>query len=387
MIFTPGFPPWKIGGEEYYSYYQARNLVDLGHEVYVIAKNNTNNYKGIWRVNGSLTVFLIKHRPAIGFLNSIITFFQYIFAALKLQTRPDIIHGHDTMDPGLAAVLFGKLIRVPVVITWHGAELIGSKFSFVGNLARRIVCQLADGVIVNSILFESLALENVGKRYANKFYVIPPGVDTQEFCPQSKNDFIIRKHNLSNSLIVLSVGRLERIKGFDLLIASVPFVLKVFPEARFMIVGQGSQMESLKRLAHNLGVESSVIFVGSVDRKQLPHYYSVCDAFVVPTRCEGFGMVFLEAWACTKPIIVTPHAPAITNLVSHFGGGIVTVNEPTEISKSIITLLSDENLRSEMGKIGRDIALNFSWRKMVRSSIGIYNQISRKRDNSDPKDY
>jgi glycosyltransferase involved in cell wall biosynthesis len=379
MIFAPGFPPWKIGGEEYYSYYQATNLANLGHEVFVIAENNKTGYSGILRETDSITIFLNKHRPAIGFFNSIISFFQYFFAALKLRRRPDVIHGHDTMGAGLAAVFFGKLFFVPVIITWHGAELIGRRFSLVGNLSRRIVCHLADGVIVNSRLFKSLALENVGMRYADKFSIIPPGVDTREFRPRSQNKSIILKHSLSNSLIVLSVGRLESIKGFDTLIASIPPVLRVFPEAKFLIIGKGSQMKSLKKIAQDLKVENSVIFVGAVDRKWLPHYYSACDVFVVPTKCEGFGMVFLEAWACNKPIIVSPHAPAIAILVRNIGGGIVTVNKPKEISKSIITLLSNKNLRLEMGKIGRNIALEFSWQKMVRSTILEYNKVRKKK--------
>ena len=380
-IFTPGFPPWRLGGEEYYSFYQVKNLIEIGHIVNVIAENHANKQTGIIRkLNDRLNIVLIKtSKIKNAVFKNIITILRYLIAFFKLRIKPDLIHGHDTIGPGLAALVAGRIIRVPVIITWHGAELIERKFSIIGNLIRKLVCKYAHCIIVSSELFKSLALENVGENFASKFYIIPPAVDTDEFDPEINGTSIRDEYDIPNSLLILSVGRLERIKGFDLLIRAIPSVLNNFPDAKFMIVGNGSQKKSLTDIAETLNVKDNLIFTGHVERAKLPYYYSACDVFCVPTRGEGFGMVFLEAWSCGKPIITTPKAPSIASLIKRRGGGILSINDPTSLGEALIDLLSDKNLRLEMGEIGREIALDFSWRKMVEKNLELYGNFTKQK--------
>src|SRR5271157_1684023 len=294
MIFTPGYPPWRLGGEEYYSFYQVNTLIELGHNVYVIAENRRNDQKGIIeKANGRLSLSLVRPpRTRHAFLGHFLVMFWYIFAALRMRIQPDLILGHDTIGPGLAAVVFGKLMQTPVIVTWHGAELIKKSsnrgFSMVGNVSRKLVCMFAEGMLVNSELFMNLATNVVGEAYAPKFCVVPPGVDTSEFCPEVEASFIRKEYGVSDSPLVLSVGRLERVKGFDLLVQAIPSVRKEFPNAKFMIVGDGPQKESLMRLAESLAINDSLVFTGSVKRSKLPAFYVASDVFIVPSRAEGF---------------------------------------------------------------------------------------------------
>ena len=378
MIFTPGFPPWRIGGEEYYSSYQAKNLIDLGHKVNVIAENHSNEQTGIIRkFNDHLKIFLVRPPRTKRYLfKNIITTFRYLIAALKLRTKPDLIYGHDTIGPGLAAVIVGRVMRVPVIIIWHGAELIASKLSKTGTLIRKLICKYADYVIVSSELFKGLALKNVGEDLASKFHVISPAVDINEFSPEINGTSIREEYSILNSLLILSVGRLEWVKGFDLLIRAISLVLEHFPNAKFMIVGGGSQKEYLTNIAQTLNVRNNLILTGPVKRAKLPKFYSACDVFLVPTRGEGFGMVFLEAWSCGKPIITTPQAPVIASLIKKRGGGIISTNDPKNLGNALITLLSDKNLRLTMGEMGRKIAIDFSWRKMVEASLNLHSNFT-----------
>ena len=382
VIFTPGFPPWRLGGEEYYTYYQANKLVELGHTVYVVAENKSNNETGKINIEEKLNVILTKPvNNTNKLIKNILIFRNYFQAYLKhiKNKRPNIIHGHDTIGPGLAAVLIGKMFRLPVFVTWHGAELLENRFTLLGDLIRKIVCNYSNGVIVSSSLFLNLALSKIGQKNKSKFTIIPPAVDINEFTPENYSKSIKEEYDLQESLIVLTVGRLERVKGYDVLLESIPPIVEKHPNVKFLIVGTGSLEEKLSELVKKLNISENVIFTGPVPREVLPKIYSACDIFVLPTRGEGFGMVYLEAWSSGKPIITTPHAPVIVDLIEKEGGGIVSPNEPSQISSAISILLADQNLRHEMGLKGREIALGFSWRNMVKKNISFYmNSISNR---------
>jgi glycosyltransferase involved in cell wall biosynthesis len=375
MIFTPGYPPWRLGGEEYYSFHQANTLIELRHNVYVIAENRRSRQKGIIKkANGCLNISLVRPpRTRHASFGHFLTMLWYIFAALEMRIQPDLILGHDTIGPGLAAVIFGKLTHTPVIVTWHGAELIKKgayrRFSKLGNVSRKLVCVFAQGIILNSELLKNLATNVMGETFAPKFCVIPPGVDTSEFCPEVEASFIRREYDVSDSPLVLAVGRLEKVKGFDLLVQAIPHVRKEFPHAKFMIVGDGPQKEFLAKLAASLDVNDCLVFTGPVKRSLLPAFYVASDVFIVPSRAEGFGMVFLEAWASGKPVITTSNVPAIASLIKQRGGGLVSNGDPSDLGQALTTLLSDRDARMKMGRIGREIASDFSWRKMVERTL------------------
>jgi glycosyltransferase involved in cell wall biosynthesis len=89
-------------------------------------------------------------------------------------------------------------------------------------------------------------------------------------------------------------------------------------------------------------------------------------------------MAFLEAWSSGKPIIVTPHAPEIAKLVRTYGGGLIVSDEAESLSQAIIKLLSDERLRSSMGKTGRHVAVSkYSWKHTVQANLQVYAELQR----------
>jgi glycosyltransferase involved in cell wall biosynthesis len=379
-IFAPGFPPWSIGGEEYYVYYQARELTKLGHDVCVIAGGPADfAYKA---PSTSINLRLVK--PILvgnSFVRYAFISTRFLFSYLRLKTKPHVIHGHDPYGEGLAAVVAGKILHVPVVITWHAAELIEKRahFSILGNALRKITLRYTTRVIVNSDFFKRLVANSVGDHKLNaKISVVSPGVDTNEFDPRKAEKPVQTDSGTCNDSVVLAVCRLEKIKGLDVLIGSAPSVLKSFPQAKFVIVGSGSERRSLEELSEKLNVRRQVVFAGNVPRTSLPDYYSNSDVFVIPTRGEGFGMAFLEAWSSGKPIIVTPHAPEIAKLVRTYGGGLIVSDEAESLSQAIIKLLSDERLRSSMGKTGRHVAVSkYSWKHTVQANLQVYAELQR----------
>lgn len=370
VIFAPGFPPWRIGGEEYYSFYQSTFLEKLGNEVHVVAPSARSERSR----KGKLDIVLIKDVKIQNyFLRTIIMSTRLLFSALNLKMKPEIVHGHDPYAEGLAAVLFGKIVKVPVVIQWHGAELITDRFSWAGDICREIVFHLSDRILFVSDLCIELAKGRLGERFLSKTSKIQPGVDINAFSP-ARNGDKIRKHlNIGNSPMVLTVCRLDQIKGLEILINAIPIVTEVYSNVKFVIVGSGSEMEPLRKLSKELHVSQNVLFAGHIERSVLPDYYAACDVFVVPTRGEGFGMVFLEAWSSSKPVIVTPFAQEIAKLAETRRAGIVVGLDSKDLAAQLIRLLSDKSLANALGKSGRLIVESkFAWSDVAKKIEEFY---------------
>ena len=379
-IFSPGFPPGSVGGEEYYAYYQAKELTRMGHTVTVIA----NGSKEVDRETAFSGTFRVHFVASTVVKNSALRYAlvmaKFVFSFLKLKTRPNLIHGHDPYGEGLAAVLVGKILNVPVVVTWHAAELMETEahFSIFGNICRLLALRGACRIIVNSEFFKKLTIGFIGdSNLCAKTRVVFPGVDTDEFSLKSDVSHFRSGLAAQNDFIVLAVCRLEKIKGLHILIRSIPSVLTSFPNAKFVIVGSGNERESLEELSKKLHVTNHVVFSGKIQRTFLPYFYSACDVFVIPTQGEGFGMAFLEAWSCCKPIIVTRYAPEIAKLVSAYGGGLIVGDSSSVLSDAIVKLLSNNALRDEMGRIGRYIAESkYSWKKTALANVQVYKELS-----------
>lgn len=155
---------------------------------------------------------------------------------------------------------------------------------------------------------------------------------------------------------LLSVCRLdarERYKGVETVIKALPQVLTGLPELEYVVVGSGSDLDRHIRLAASLGVSNHVRFLGATDDANLRQCYQECDAFILPSDGEGFGIVYLEAMAHTKPVIAA-NSRAVPEVVKHGETGLlVEYGSVEQIAKAIETLGRDQTLSDEMGAAGR----------------------------------
>ena len=166
---------------------------------------------------------------------------------------------------------------------------------------------------------------------------------------------------------VLTVARLYKRKGIDLLIKSWPIVLAQLPDARLSIVGDGLELNNLKRLAKSLRVESSIDWKGSVlSDDEMASHYANCDVFCLPSRHESFGLVFLEAMAAGKPVVAL-NSTAVPEVVRDSVDGILVEPEDVNsIATGIITLLENSDLREKMGGEGvQRVRENFDFQKVI----------------------
>jgi glycosyltransferase involved in cell wall biosynthesis len=178
---------------------------------------------------------------------------------------------------------------------------------------------------------------------------------------------------------LLTVGRIakkERYKGHEVVLKAMPQVLRQVPDARYVVVGDGDDRPRLERLAHQLGIASSVAFVGQVSDNELVRHYATCDVFVMPSKTvldpkrpkgEGFGIVYLEAMAHGKPV-VGPNYGAPTEFLRHGENALlVDPNNPHEVAEAVVYLLTHPEEARRMGERGRQlVAKEFTMEAMVR---------------------
>jgi phosphatidylinositol alpha-1,6-mannosyltransferase len=227
--------------------------------------------------------------------------FAYMLASLRIarvQWPVGIVFcGHLFMAPLGAAV--AKFLGARLWVQVHGTDAWQE---------RSILCRRS---------VESAALVTSVSRYTRRRLLEWVGIDPTRvkvlpdtvkagFRPGAKPDYLLDRHTLRGTKVVMTVSRLaalERYKGNDRVIRILPRVLREHPEVVYVIVGDGDDRSRLEALAMQCGVADRVIFVGHVAREELPNYYRLADVFVMPSTGEGFGIVFLEAMASGIPVI------------------------------------------------------------------------------------
>jgi glycosyltransferase involved in cell wall biosynthesis len=156
--------------------------------------------------------------------------------------------------------------------------------------------------------------------------------------------------------VLLTVGRLaatERLKGLDEVILSLHRVARQVPDTVYMIVGDGDDRKRLEDLVRENGLSDRVIFTGVVSDEELIGFYKGCDIFLMPSRQEGFGIVFLEAMAFEKPVIGGNHGGTPEVIVDNETGFLVEHGDVNALADRIIRLLLDRELCKRMGQAGR----------------------------------
>ncbi|MFH1645242.1 MAG: glycosyltransferase [Candidatus Omnitrophota bacterium] len=175
-----------------------------------------------------------------------------------------------------------------------------------------------------------------------KIRLIPPLVDGSEFFPKQREERLLRKYKLKGQKVLLTVCRLSSIeggKGNDKVIESLPIITKHFPDIKYLIAGEGDDSQRLKDIVSKYGVEDNVVFCGFVSQQELIDYYNMCDLYIMPSIQEGFGIVFIEALACGKPVIAGNRDGSVDALLNGKIGTLVDPHNVEAIARSVIDLL------------------------------------------------
>jgi phosphatidylinositol alpha-1,6-mannosyltransferase len=261
--------------------------------------------------------------------------------------------------------------RSKVVFYIHGEEVSGCKS--LGAISQRFhnrsiaMMKKADAVVAVSE-WTAQRIREVGVPQ-EKVKVIHNGVDHLRFSPGPADEGIKARHHLAGKRTILTVARLDSRKGHETVLRAIPEVLQAFPNVVYVIVGDGPQRAALERLVRSLGIDEHVVFAGGVSDAEIPAYYRTCEIFVQPNRRmpdgddEGFGLVFLEAGACRRPVVGGRSGGVPEAVVDGETGILVNGDSVKETGDAIIRLLGNPELSSRMATAGWSWSRRFDWRK------------------------
>ena len=313
-------------------------------------------------------------------------------AEIMIRERPKITQ-LATVGEGPMGIWLRQWFGLPFIVYAHGNEVLNA-IQVSGNKLR-VALQQADRVLANS-RFTANLVQKAGVS-PERIEIVHPGCDIDRFRPTCpKMD--LRHQFLGDRIkgkVVLSVGNLQARKGHDMVIRALPRLQQIVPGVTYLIVGEGPYRDVLEKLALELEVGDRVVFAGRVSAEELPDVYAISDVFVMPSReqtdkcdVEGFGLVFLEASACAKPVIGGRSGGVHDAIVDSVTGLLVNPRDPEDIANALAQLLRDENLAVRLGQQGRAwVTKNFDWSRVADQVHGILQGAVREKSVRSGGDY
>jgi len=371
----PEFPPPLVGGGGYHVYNLARELARRGVDVKVFALNIGNTFfLKRTKVETHFSKVQVFRVPA-----SRIPKFNYQIApkliSLLLKENPDIIHAHGyqvfTTD---AALMASKIKKAPLVLTLHGFprgfEKPANKAYF--NLIGKETLKKAKKIIsVSHMVAREFKAIGVPEE---KMAIIPNGIDLEEYKQLPMGDVFRKRLDIEeNEKIVLTIGRLEKIKGFQYLIRALPSIIKKVGSTKLVIAGPDFNYGAkLKKLAEETNVQDNVIFYGSINGKEKFEAFSAANIVAVPSLYEGFGMLLLEAMAAGKPLVATNTGAAPEIIQNGKNGILANLGNVEDLAGKVIKLLSDDQLMYLISQESRKTVEAFNWEKISEHIHKLY---------------
>lgn len=292
----------------------------------------------------------------------------------EVRRQPaDIIHVH---WPNPAAVLayLASGCKGKLIFTYHSDVVRQRKMAIAFQPILNRALGKASAIIATSPQY--IESSDILSRYREKCRVIPFGV-RQEYFAHNDSVAIKKIRNQYGPNILLSVGRLVYYKGFAHLVRAMASV-----DATLLLIGCGPDAAGLQRLAAELNIQDRVVFLNEVE--DLRPYYHAADMFVLPSimRSEAFGIVQLEAMACSKPIINTQLDSGV-NFVAPDGVAALSVppGNHERLAEAINYLLERPYLRTKLGIGGRRrVSEMFTVSGMVQQTLALYYEVMAKRN-------
>ena len=291
-------------------------------------------------------------------------------AGFTRRFRPDVVNPHLFRSTAVAAPL-ARWHGARVVETYHGRE--GWRRGF---LADRLVGRLVDRVIAVSEAARAFLIR--GKGYpAAKITVVPNGRDLAVFRPGSARAAARKELGLDRTAPTVGVvGRLEPQKGHAYLLDAWPAVMREFPDARLLLVGDGGLRGALRAQARARGVADSVIFAGF--RADVPRMLDALDILCLPSLYEGMPLTAIEGAAMALPIVATAVDGTPEVVREGRTGRLVPPADPPALARALLDLLRDPDGARRMGQAARDRAcLRFDLDRQVAATARVYRSVAR----------
>jgi glycosyltransferase involved in cell wall biosynthesis len=253
------------------------------------------------------------------------------------RQRPDfIVAAHVNFAP--VAYWLQKFFGIPFVAIGYGVEVWDITNRRISGALRSANCLLAISEFTRRRMASTLDV------HPNRIAILPCTFDPEHFYPGGKPHYLLKRYGITTTEpVVMTITRLagaERYKGYDQLLRALPLVRDQFPNVRYVLGGRGADRPRIEALIRELGVAENVTLAGYVADYELRSHYNLCDVFAMPSKGEGFGIVFLEALGCGKPVLAGNKDGSVDAVLNGALGVLIDPDSVTEIANALIGILS-----------------------------------------------
>ena len=260
-------------------------------------------------------------------------------------------------------------------IVFLGAIHVANKWDYDRKMMYKAI-QHADAYIAHTT-FERDHLVQRGID-AEKITVIGAGVDADDFINADGTVFR-KKHGWGDKPVVGVLARQSALKRLDILLRAMPRVWEKHPDAHLLMAGARTSFSpNIDRMIHALAPEQRdrVTVINDFSEGEKPDLLMACDVLAHPSANESFGIVFLEAWACGKPVIGAREGAVPSVVDDGYDGLLFNYPDPNSLAKAILELLANPSLRNKLGQAGREKTLsNYTWDIVTERLRKVYTQV------------
>jgi len=357
----------------------AAGLQRRGHEMHVITrrKEDQNYYDFIDGIH--------YHRVDHGLNENYVECMDYMCKAMahrfhevtSMIGKFELVHAHDWLTANAMKYVMDGY-GTPGVLTMHSTEYGRDGNVFFDGFARWIRDAEAAGchnasVVIAVSHFLADELRRIYQIPDWKVHVVPNGVNYHAFDGFINPSEVKGRYGIPPMApTIFCPGRMTLQKGMDMLVEAVPMVLATYPEAKFIISGEGPEKDNVIRRAYEVGAAGSIIFLGTLPRWEYIDLVRAVDIMAVPSRNEPFGIVVLEAWAAGKPVVATL-AGGPREFIWHDVNGFLVNTDASGMAHGIGSLLADHDHCRALGANGRRaVEEQFNWDNVAAYTEGVY---------------
>lgn len=285
--------------------------------------------------------------------------------------RPDIVHVHSILYAGVLAKIILKEYGIPYVITEHSTAFARGLINHWQSKLIKDSVDSASCMIAVSKDFARLLQESYPSTKAGDWKFVPNLVDISNF----KYEYLDTSNRALNEFVFFTAAFLTKKKGINYLIEAMAEKFQG-SAVRLWIAGDGEERAALERLAQKNNIDSQIEFLGNLGRKEISRRMSLCDAFVLPSLYETFGVVLIEALASGKPVVAT-RCGGPESIVTPECGYLVPPADSNQLAEAMTMIIRDKGLFSAES-IRRSCVDRFSEDAVVSELRNLYSKVLRE---------
>lgn len=362
---------FNTGGTETQAVELARRLDPAHFRVTVGCLRNTGPLRA--RLDSSIPV--VEFYPKGGMKSAGGIYQIARLAAFLRRGKFAVVHTHDLWS-NLLGVPAARLAGTPVIVSSRRDLSHDPWYTPRNRMILRRIQRLSAAILVNSQLIREDVLRNDGFS-PEKVHVVYNGIDLDRFSVRASRDTLFP--TFKECKLVVVVGNMHsEVKGHPWLIRAAADVVRMHPDVRFLLVGDGEMRPAFERLAREAGVDREIVFLGP--RQDVPAVLSCCDIAVSSSTAEGFPNAVLEYLAAGLPTIATAVGGTQEIIQDGVTGLLVPPRDERALSAALLRLLADPRAGRSMAVAGGQyVAENFTFPRLLSSITQLYSKLLEKK--------